>query len=102
MTGAGALVASSKLGRQINKVLPIKVDALSCEPSTTATSASCTVGKWLSQRLFLAYRQHLVPRGDESSRDAQVQIRMGRKVLIEGTAGEGERYGADLLWRHRW
>jgi TamB, inner membrane protein subunit of TAM complex len=102
VTGAGALVVSSKLGRQLNKVLPIKVDALSCEPSTTATSASCTVGKWLSQRLFLAYRQHLAPRGDESSRDAQVQIRMGRKVLIEGTAGEGERYGADLLWRHRW
>jgi translocation and assembly module TamB len=100
--GALARWFSSRLGRQVNKVLPIKVDALSCEPSTTATSASCTVGKWLSQRLFLAYRQHLEPLLDENANDVHVRYRLGRKVLIEGTGGDRGHHGADLLWRHRW
>jgi hypothetical protein len=100
--GAAALAISGKLGREINKVLPIKVDALSCEPATTATSASCTVGKWLSQRLFLSYRQHLEALRDENANDVQFQYRVGRKVLIEGTGGDRGHYGADLLWRHRW
>jgi translocation and assembly module TamB len=100
--GAVALWFTGKLGKQINKVLPIKVDTLSCEPATSATSASCTVGKWLSQRLFLAYRQHLEPLPDENANDVQFEYRLGPKVLIEGTGGDRGHAGADLLWRHRW
>jgi translocation and assembly module TamB len=100
--GAVALALSGKLGREINKVLPIKVDTLSCEPATTVTSASCTVGKWLSQRLFLAYRPHLEPLPDENANEVQVEYRLGSKVLIEGTGGDRQHIGADLLWRHRW
>ena len=102
---AGARLISGKLGRQLNKVLPVKVDALSCEPApaaTTATSGSCTVGKWLSRRLFVAYRQHLQPRTDENTGDVQLQFRMGDRLLLEGTGGDRGYYGADLLWRHRW
>ncbi|HEX2687654.1 MAG TPA: translocation/assembly module TamB domain-containing protein, partial [Kofleriaceae bacterium] len=102
LKGAVALGLSGKLGREITRRLPIKVDALSCEPATTVTSASCTVGKWLSQQLFLAYRQHLEALPDENTNDVQVQYRFGRKVLIEGTGGDRGHYGADFLWRHRW
>jgi autotransporter translocation and assembly factor TamB len=97
-----ALGVSGMVGRRISKVLPIRVDALSCEPATTATSAACTVGKWLSQRLFLAYRQHLEPRADENANDVQFQYRLGPRVLIEGSGGDRNHAGADLLWRHRW
>ncbi len=100
--GALALALTGKLGREINKVLPIKVDTLSCEPATTVTSASCTVGKWLSQRLFLAYRQHLEPLPDENANDVQFEYRLGPKVLIDGSGGDRGHAGADLLWRHRW
>jgi TamB, inner membrane protein subunit of TAM complex len=100
--GAVAQSVSGMLGRQVNKVLPIKVDTLSCEPGTTATGPSCTVGKWLSQRLFLAYRQHLAALPGEDTNDLQFQYRLGPKVLIEGTGGDRGHAGADLLWRHRW
>jgi hypothetical protein len=105
VAGAGTRLVSGKLGRQISKVLPVQVDALSCEPApaaTTATSGSCTVGKWLSQRLFLAYRQRLQPRTDENTGDVQLQLRIGDRLLLEGTGGDRGYYGADLLWRHRW
>jgi len=100
--GAVALAISGKIGREISKVLPINVDAVSYEPATTATSASYTVGKWLTERLFLAYRQLLEPRSDEGVHAVQFMYRLGRKVLIEGIGGDGKLFGADLLWRHRW
>jgi len=105
VAGAGTRLISGKLGRQLTKVLPVKVDALSCEPAaaaTTTASGSCTVGKWLSRRLFLAYRQRLQPRVDENNGDVQLQLRLGDRLLLEGTGGDRGYYGADLLWRHRW
>jgi translocation and assembly module TamB len=105
IAGAGARVVSGRLGRRISKVLPIKIDAVSCEPSTSATTASvgsCTFGKWFSERFFLAYRRHLGGAPAESTGDVQLQYRVGRKVLIEGTGDDRGRFGADLLWRHRW
>src|SRR4029079_6447695 len=60
VASAGSRWLSGKLGRRISKVLPVKLDAISCEPATTASAVgSCTFGKWLSERLFVAYRQHL-------------------------------------------
>jgi hypothetical protein len=100
--GAVALGISGQLGRRISKVFPIQLDALSCEPATTATSASCSVGKWLSQRLFLTYRHPVEPRPDENANDLQVQYRLGGKALIDMTGGDRGHLGLDLLWRHRW
>ncbi|MGH2899053.1 MAG: translocation/assembly module TamB domain-containing protein, partial [Solirubrobacteraceae bacterium] len=85
--------------------LPVKLDAISCEPATSASATaggSCTFGKWLSERLFVAYRQHVGGSNDENTGDVQVQYRLGRKVLIEGSGGDRGHIGADLLYRHRW
>lgn len=106
VTGAGTRFLSAKLGQQLNKILPgkLKLD-LSCEPdpaATTATSGSCTAGNWLSQRLYIAYRQHLQPRPDENNGDVQLQVRMGRELLLQATGGDRGYLDADLLWRHRW
>jgi autotransporter translocation and assembly factor TamB len=105
VAGAGARWVSGKLGRRISKVLPVKIDAISCEPSPSASATSggsCTFGKWLSERLFVAYRQHLGGASNENTGDVQVQLRMGRKVLMEASGGDRGHYGADLLYRHRW
>ncbi|HSR96304.1 MAG TPA: translocation/assembly module TamB domain-containing protein [Kofleriaceae bacterium] len=105
VTAGGARWLSGKLGRRISKVLPVKLDAISCEPATSASAVaggSCTFGKWFSERLFVAYRQHLGGTTDENTGDIQVQYRMGRKVLIEGSGGDRGHIGADLLYRHRW
>jgi autotransporter translocation and assembly factor TamB len=99
--GALSLGVSARLGRELTKVLPIKLDALSCELATTATSASCSVGRWLSQRMFLGYRKRLDPLSDENSNELQLQYRLGHKSF-ELTGGDREHISLDLLWRLRW
>jgi autotransporter translocation and assembly factor TamB len=102
-TGVAARTLSGRLGRRIGKELPIQLDAVSCEPTTSAATGSCTFGKWISQQLYLAYRQRLgTAAPDENTGDVQVQYRLGRKTVIEGTGGDRRHYGLDLLWRHRW
>ena len=105
VTGAGTRVLSAHLGKQISKYLPVQVDALSCEPDPAGPSppaGSCTVGKWLSDRLFVAYRQRLQPRPDENTGDAQLQYRIAARSCSRAPAATAGTYGADLLWRHRW
>jgi hypothetical protein len=104
VAGSVTRFATGMLGRQINKFLPVDVDTLSCEPDTSSTSSTagvCTVGKQLSDRLFLAYRRRLQPRPDESADDVQIQYRLGGRALFEAT-GDRDHIGADLLWRQRW
>jgi hypothetical protein len=95
--------ATGQFGSELNKVLPI--DTLSCEPDPTATTVtigSCTVGTRIFEHLFISYRRRLQPRVDENTGDVDVQLRMGDRLLFEGTAGDRVVLGADLLWRHRW
>ncbi|HEY0991640.1 MAG TPA: translocation/assembly module TamB domain-containing protein, partial [Kofleriaceae bacterium] len=105
VAGAGARLITGRVGRQINRVLPFKLDAVSCGPETKATTAiggSCTFSKWLSERLLVAYRQHFGGAPEENVGDFQVQYRLGRKTLIDGAGRDRANFGADLLWRHRW
>jgi len=101
VAGASSRLVSGALGRRLSKVLPIKLDAISCEPATTVTSASCSAGKWFSERLFLSYRRTSEPLPDENANGLDLQYRLGRKSF-ELTGGDRAHYGADLLWRHRW
>ncbi|HEX3758011.1 MAG TPA: translocation/assembly module TamB domain-containing protein [Kofleriaceae bacterium] len=107
VTGLGTRLISGEIGKQLNRLLPapVKLDTLACAPDPagiTTTSGTCTVGKWLMQRVYLAYTQHLQPAPDENTGDAQVQIRLWRDILFQGTGGDRGYYGADLLWQRRW
>jgi hypothetical protein len=102
---------SAKIGAQLNRVLPreLKLD-LSCEldpTATTTTLGSCTAGwwvsiPWLKQRAYLAYRYRRQPRPDENADEAQLQFRLPRGFLLQGSGGDRGYLDADLLWRHRW
>jgi len=100
VAGASSRLITGAVGRRLSKVLPIKLD-VSCEPATTVTSASCTAGKWFSERLFLSYRRTSEPLPDENANGLDLQYRLGGKSF-ELTGGDRAHYGADLLWRHRW
>jgi hypothetical protein len=99
--GALAVGISARLGRRLTRVLPFKLDVLSCELATTTTSTSCSVGRWLTSQWYLALRQHYDPLPDENTTDWQMQYRLGRKSF-ELTGGDREHYSGDLLWRLRW
>jgi translocation-and-assembly-module (TAM) inner membrane subunit TamB-like protein len=110
-TGAVAGILSGTIGQQLNKVLPGELKfTLSCEPDPTATTTSvgaCTAGRWVSlpflkQQAYLAYRRRLQPHPDENPDEAQLQIRLGRALMLQATGGDRNYLDADLLWRYRW
>ena len=99
LVGAGTRLVSSTLGRRLSKVLPVKLD-LSCEPATAVSRASCSGGKWVSDRLFLSYRQLLDPQPDENAAVLDLQYRLGRKSF-ELSGGDRAHLGLDVVWRWR-
>lgn len=99
---AGASFVANKIGGYVKRALPINVDVLRYEASSAGSSAAVTVGTWLTHTLFLAYRQHLEARPDENAGEGEVEYWLGRRVVVEGTAGDRGYNGLDLLWRMRY
>ncbi|HET9623238.1 MAG TPA: translocation/assembly module TamB domain-containing protein, partial [Kofleriaceae bacterium] len=105
VTAALAKVASGAIGRQFNKILPVKIDSVACAPGTTAASKSCTVGKQLSRRLYLYYSTRPTPLPNEATNEVQLQYRLNNTTLIDvtgGNGGDGQHASADVLSRHPW
>ncbi|HEY0193385.1 MAG TPA: translocation/assembly module TamB domain-containing protein [Kofleriaceae bacterium] len=101
-TVALAKVASGALGRQFNKILPVKLYSVACAPGTAAASKSCTLGKQLSRRLYLYYSTRPTPLTNENTNEVQLQYRLSNTTLIDVTGGDREHHSADLLSRHPW
>jgi len=102
VTSALAKVASGAIGRQVNRVLPVKLDSVACAPGTAAASKSCTFGKQLSRRLYLYYSTRPTAIGTENTNEVQLQYRLSNTTLIDVTGGDRGYDSADLLSRHPW
>ncbi|MDB4953022.1 MAG: hypothetical protein JWO36_591 [Myxococcales bacterium] len=99
--GGASSAASGLITKQINKLLPLKLD-YGYEAGTSASSAAIRVGRWLSAKLFVAYRQHLAARPDENGGEGDAEYYLRENVLIQGNVGDRQYDGIDLLWRKRW
>ncbi len=105
---AAASVASQKIARFVKKrlgsVLPSKLklpDVLKCEPTTTASAGSCTLGyRFLNGRMFVAVKKAVTPLPNENGEELQVQYYLSRHWYLEGVVGRdgAGASGADLLW----
>ncbi|TMQ18970.1 MAG: hypothetical protein E6J90_19075 [Deltaproteobacteria bacterium] len=107
LVAGGTRFLTGKVRPALNQILPIKVDTVSCEltsasTTSTTTTGSCSVGKWLSDQLFVGYRGRILAPPDENANEVQFQRRLGDSTLFEATGGDRGIIGADLLWRHRW
>lgn len=102
VAGAGASFLGNKIGGYVKKALPVDVDVLRYEAESSTSSAAVTVGTWISDTLFLAYRRHLEARPDENTGEGQVEYWIQRRLVLEGVIGDRGVNGADLLWRRRW
>jgi hypothetical protein len=102
VAGAGASFVGNKIGGYVKKSLPVDVDVLRYEAATSTSSAAVTVGTWITDTLFLAYRRHLENRPDENAGEGEVEYWIKRRLVIEAVAGDRGVNGADLLWRRRW
>ena len=100
--GAGASFLANQVGGYVKKALPVDIDVLRYESASSTSSAAVTVGTWLTDTLFLAYRQHLETRPDENSGEGEVEYWIQRRLVLEGVAGDRGVDGVDLLWRRRW
>lgn len=102
VAGAGASFIANKVGGYVKKALPVDVDVLRYEASSATESARVTVGTWITDTLFLAYRRHLEARPDENAGEGEVEYWIQRRLVLEGVVGDRGVNGADLLWRRRW
>jgi translocation and assembly module TamB len=103
-TAAGA--ATGFLGKQVagyvDDYLPVELDVLRYDAESAGSPASLTVGKWLTDRLFVAYRRNLEARPEQNSGQGELEYWFNRNVLAEGVAGDRGIHGLDLLWIRRW
>lgn len=102
VAGAGASFLANKVGGYVKKALPVDVDVLRYEASSSTESARVTVGTWITDTLFLAYRHHLDARPDENTGEGEIEYWIRRRLVVEGVVGDRGVNGADLLWRRRW
>ena len=75
--------------------------AVRCNPSTSSASAMCTAGKWVSEKLYVGYQQHLSPLPDENTSQLDFEYYLLSHVTINISGGD-RNDGVDVLWRKRW
>ena len=97
--GAGSAVASSIIGSKVRQVIKI-IDVLHCDTSTLGTS--CTVGKWINDKLFISARANLSARPDENRNEGEGQYYLKRNILLDLIGGDSSYHSLDVLWRKRW
>lgn len=101
VVGGSLTLFTSRIGRRINKYLPIKLDTLNYEAGSATSSRAVRAGVRLSERSHILWRQRLEARPDENPGEAVLEYVFRPWALIETTAGE-RAGGADLLLRKRW
>ena len=102
VAGAGASFIGNKIGGYVKRALPVDVDVLRYEAASSTSSAAVTVGTWITDTLFLAYRRHLEARPDENAGEGELEYWIRRRLVLEGVVGDRGVNGVDLLWRRRW
>ncbi len=100
--GFGAALASSTIGRRLKRYLPVSLDVLRCDPGGGTTGASCTLGTWLTRKVFLSYKQRMDARYDENSGEGAAEWHFRPNWELDVTAGDRNIHGGDVLWRRRW
>jgi hypothetical protein len=78
------------------------LDVVRISPSTSATATALSVGKWLTRRLYVEYRQRVDARYDENQSEAEAEYWLARHFVLNGTAGDRGVVGFDLVWTRRW
>ncbi len=100
-TGVAAGMLAGKVQSLVEDVLP--VDVLKVEIGDEGQSAqSLTVGKWLTENLFLSYSQRFeAASADENNSEVAIEYRFWKRWLLEGFYGDNSVGGLDMLWIRR-
>src|SRR5260221_161903 len=89
LSGAASTVLGSLLFGQVRKeiadVLP--VDVLTIETGAQGASEA-SIGKYIGDRIFIGYRQRLVPAPNENTEEGRIEYQISRAVSAEATVGD--------------
>jgi hypothetical protein len=102
LTSAATAVATQALTGFVTRRLPVKVDVLRYEPETSSSSSAFVIGDWITSRLLVLLRTRTQAREDENRGETELELWLGRRLLLEAVGGDKGVLGLDLLWTRRW
>ena len=102
--GRATGVASSYLTGKLQSVVRdvIAIDVLKIDLSDDeAVADKLTLGKWLTDKIYLAYRRRFEAQDLENANEAVMEYRFRKRWLLELSYGDEGTGGADVLWIRR-
>ena len=87
---------------RLKQALPFDTLAFDFGEGTDSGQANVTLGKWLTDRLFLAYAYHHGAGRDENTSEGLLRYRFFKSWLLEMVFGDRGNGGADVLWTKQW
>ena len=89
LSGAATSVLGSLLFGEVRKELAnvLPVDVLTIETGAQGVSEA-SVGKYIGDRIFIGYRQRLVPTQNENTEEGRIEYEISRSVSAEATVGD--------------
>ncbi|GAC1554167.1 MAG: hypothetical protein NVS2B9_18790 [Myxococcales bacterium] len=89
LSGAASSVVGGLLFGQLRKTLAdvLPVDVLTIETNQGGVSQA-SVGKYIGDRVFVGYRQRLLPAPGENTSEGHVEYEISRTVAAEATVGD--------------
>ena len=99
---AAASLLLGQLQAQLKKNLPIDTLAVDLGDGTDTGQANVSLGKWLTDRLFVAYTYRHGAAQTENTSEGLLRYRFLRSWLVELVFGDRGNGAADLLWTKRW
>ncbi len=97
--GAAAGFLVGQIQNQIKSRLPI--DTLSVGVGDGARASGVLVGKWITQRIFVAYNYRIGADVDQNTNEGIVRVLFGYGWMLEASYGDRGNGGADILWTTR-
>jgi hypothetical protein len=76
----------------------IPIDTLKVDIEDGARASAVTVGKWITERVFLAYNYRIEADEDENASEGIMRIIFGHGWVMEAAYGDRGNGAADLLW----
>jgi autotransporter translocation and assembly factor TamB len=101
-SGVASGFLASKVKAGVKRYTGVAFDVLKLEAATSSSTAALTIGKWVSRKLFVSYRQRVDGRYDENSSEASAEYWLWQRVVVEGSAGDRGVDDLDIVWTKRW
>jgi autotransporter translocation and assembly factor TamB len=94
-------IAGSLAARQIETLVGenLGLDTIEVELGDTPGTGSVSVGRYVTQDLFVSYGRERKEKGEESGNKVGVEYSINRRLTLKGTSSDLGETAVDFLWR---